>query len=139
MFTLPDHPLGKLQQAVSQTTGFTAQKETRQTDALLLKIKDPALLAHHVSKKGTKTNYKFAEGIHDTFNFPISNTVNFLEGVFQKPIVGDPSLSGYYDFAFRWQDPQQKEAALNRELEEAGLELMPTNTPIEMLIVEKAN
>jgi RNA polymerase sigma factor (sigma-70 family) len=137
MFTLPDHPLGKLQQAVSRTTGFTAQKESCQTDAFLLKVKDPALLAIHAGKKGSKMNYKQDNGMISWSNFPMSFVVGFLEGAFHKPVLMQPDLSGNYDFTFQWQDPQQKEAALNQELEEAGLELMPTNMPIEMLVVEK--
>ena len=32
MFTLPNYPMEKLQQAISRTTGFAARKEIRQTD-----------------------------------------------------------------------------------------------------------
>jgi uncharacterized protein (TIGR03435 family) len=137
MFTLPNYPMEKLQQAISRTTGFAARKEIRQTDVFLLNIKDPALLALHVSKKGTKMNHKYGEGIQAAFDQPISDTARFLEGVFHKPVLAPPDLSGRYDFTFQWQDPQQKEAALNQELEGAGLELMPTNMPVEMLVVEK--
>ena len=137
MFTLRDHPMEKFQQAVSRITGFTAQKEIRQTDALLLKIKDPALLAQHVSKKGTKMSHKYGEGIQAAFNQPILDTAHFLETTFHKPVLVQIGMTERYDFTFRWQDPQHKQTDLNRELEEAGLELMPTNMPIEMLVVEK--
>ena len=137
MFTLPDHPMDKLQQTIAEMTGFAARKEIRKTDVLLLHIKDPALIALHVSKKGTKTKFKYDEGIREMLNFPISSTAEFLEGVFHKPVLVQPGVSERYDFTFKWQDPQNKETDLNRELEEAGLELMPTNLPIEMLVVEE--
>ncbi len=139
MFTLPDHPMKKLQQAITQKTGFGARKEIRDTHVLLLNTKDPALLALHESKKGTKANYEHDNNMQATFNFPISNTARFLEGVFHKPVVVEPGLSGRYDFTFRWQDPQRAEEALTEELDQDGLELVPTNMPIEMLVVEKAN
>jgi RNA polymerase sigma factor (sigma-70 family) len=136
MFTLPNQE--KLQETVARTTGFTARKEIRPTDVLLLNIRDPALLAIHVSKKGTRTNYKYGEGVRATFNYPIANTVSFLEGVFQKPIITGPGFLGKYDFAFQWQDSQQKATAVTQELEQAGLELVPTNMPIEMLVVKQS-
>jgi uncharacterized protein (TIGR03435 family) len=138
MFTLPNHPMEKLQQAITQTTGFIALKEIRQTDVFLLKVEDPSLFALHVSKRGTKMNHKWGNNMRSASNQPISDTAQFLERAFHKPVLVQPDLSGRYDFTFQWQDPQQKEAALNLELEDAGLELTPTNMPIEMLVVEKA-
>ncbi len=138
MFTLPNHPIEKLQQAISRTTGFAARKEIRQTDVFLLNIKDPALLALHVSKKGTKMNHKQENNMWAAFNQPISDTARFLEGVFHKPVLAPPDLSGRYDFTFQWQDPRLRPEALKQGLDEAGLELVPTNMPIEMLVVEKA-
>ncbi len=138
MFTLPNHPTEKLQQAISRTTGFEARKEIRQTDVFLLNVKDPARLALHVSKKGTKMNHKQENNMWAAFDQPISDTTRFLEGVFRKPVLAPPDLSGRYDFTFQWQHPQQRQEALKQELEEAGLELVPTNMPLEMLVVEKA-
>jgi uncharacterized protein (TIGR03435 family) len=128
----------KLQQAISRTTGFAARKETRQTNVLLLKVKDPALLALHVSKKGTKVNYKQDGNLRTTSNFPISSTAEFLESAFHKPVLVQSGLSQHYDITFRWpDDPQQWEAALTHELDQMGLELVPSIEPVEMLVVEK--
>jgi uncharacterized protein (TIGR03435 family) len=137
MFIFPNSQLKALQQAISKKFDYTIRKEIRQTEVLMLKVKDPALLALHASKAGRKVNYKQNKGMRTTSNFPISNTMDYLEGVFHTPITGQPSLSGRYDFTFQWQDPQQMEAALTRELEQAGLELVPSREPIEMLVVEK--
>ena len=115
-----------------------ARKEIRQTDVFLLNIKDSALLALHVSKKGTKMNHKQDNNMWAAFNQPISDTARFLEGVFHKPVLAPPDLSGRYDFTFQWQDSQLRPEALKQGLDEAGLELVPTNMPIEMLVVEKA-
>ena len=139
MFTLPNYPMEKLQQAISRTTGFAARKEIRQTDVCLLNIKDPARLGLHVSKKGTKMNHKQENSMWAAFNQPISDTARFLEGVFHKPVLAPPDLSGRYDFTFQWQDSQLRPEALKQGLDKAGLELVPTNTPVEMLVVEKTN
>jgi len=139
MFIFPNSRIVTLQQAISKKFGYTIEKETRQTEVLVLTVKDPALLALHVSKKGTKMNHKRDNNVRSTFNEPMSDTAQFLEGAFHKPVLVQPGLSGRYDFTFRWQDPQLREEVLNQELEEAGLELLPTNMPIEMLVVEKVN
>jgi uncharacterized protein (TIGR03435 family) len=138
MFTLPKHPMEKLQGAITRTTGFAARKETRETDVLLLKIKDPGLLALHASKRGSKTHYKHDEGMIGWSNFPLSFIVGFLEGAYHKPILVQPGLSGNYDITFQWEDVNRREQAVSEELAQAGLELVPTNMPIEMLVVEKA-
>jgi uncharacterized protein (TIGR03435 family) len=139
MFIFPNSRIETLQQAISKKFGYTMKKEIRQTDAFVLKVKDPALLALHASKKGTKMSHQRDNNMRSAFNQPISDTAQFLEGTFHKPVLVEPGLSGRYNFTFRWQDPQLKEEALSQDLEEAGLELVPTNLPIEMLVVEKVN
>jgi uncharacterized protein (TIGR03435 family) len=70
------------------------------------------------------------------------------EGYFQKPCIDTTEADAKYDFALQWADPadltgESRLAALQpvieRQLERLGLELVPTNMPIEMLVVEKAN
>ena len=137
MFIYPNSRRGILQRAISKRFGYRIRKEIRQTDALLLEVKDSALLALHVSKKGTRMNIKFSEGMRAAFGQPLSDTARFMEGAFNRPVLVPVDSSERYDLTFQWQDPQQMVADLNRELEAAGLQLVPTNMPIEMLVVEK--
>ena len=58
MLTLPDHPKEALQKAIQRKFGFTARRETREADVLVLKVKDPRLLALHASKPGSKVDFK---------------------------------------------------------------------------------
>ena len=138
MLTLPDHQLEALQKAIQQQFGFTARRETRETDVLLLKVKDPGLLALRVSKRGRKMDFKHDEGMWALSNFPISDVADYLEGTFDKPAIVQPGLSGNYDITFQWDEAQGKKQALTDELAQAGLELVPSREPIEMLVVEKA-
>jgi len=138
MFTLPNHPMEKLRQAITRTTGFTARKEIRPAEVLVLKVKDPALLALHASQPGSKRHFKYDNGMRAYSNFPMSAITRFLENSLHQPVRLPTGLSGNYDFTFQWQDPQQMAEALTRELEAAGLELAPRTEPIEMLVVEKA-
>ena len=44
--------------AIGKKLGCIISKESIETNVLALKIKDPALLAKHVSKKGSKVEFK---------------------------------------------------------------------------------
>ena len=137
MLTLSDRQLEALQKAIQGQFGFAARRETRETDVLLLKVKDPKLLALHASKRGSKMHFKYDEGLWALSNFPISDVADYLEGTFDKPAIVQPGLSGNYDITFQWDEAQGKKQALTDELAQAGLELVPSREPIEMLVVEK--
>jgi uncharacterized protein (TIGR03435 family) len=137
MLTLRDRPMEALQKAIQRQFGFAGRRETRETDVLLLKVKDPGLLALHTSKRGSKMGFKHDEGMWAWANFPISFVADYLEGTFNKPVIVQPGLSGNYDITFQWQDAEGKKQALTDELAQAGLELVPSREPIEMLVVEK--
>jgi len=137
MLTLHSHQKEALQEAIKRQFGFTARRETRETDVLVLKVKDPGLLALHASKPGSKKNFKNGERMWAWSNFPISTIAQFSETRFYKPVVVQPGLSGNYDFTYQWEDSQDNKQALTDELAQAGLELVPSREPIEMLVVEK--
>jgi uncharacterized protein (TIGR03435 family) len=137
MLTLPDHQPEALQEAIKRQFGFAARSETTETNVLLLKIKDPGLLALHTSKRGSKMDFKHDENLWAWSSFPISYVADYLEGAFEKPVIVQPGLSGNYDITFQWEDAQGKKQALTDELAQAGLELVPSREPIEMLVVEK--
>ncbi len=137
MLTLPHRPKEALQEAIQRKFGINARRETRETDVLLLKVKDAGLLALHTSKRGSKMDFKHDENLWAWTNFPISFVSDYLEGVFGKPVIVQSGLSGNYDITFQWEDAQDQRQALSNELAQAGLELVPSREPIEMLVVEK--
>jgi uncharacterized protein (TIGR03435 family) len=137
MLTLPAHQKEALQEAIKRKFGFTARRETRETEVLLLKVKDPGLLALHASKRGSKMGFKHDEGMWAWTNFPISFVADTLENLFDKPVIVQPGLSARYDITFQWEDVNNREQAVSNELAQAGLELVPSREPIEMLVVEK--
>jgi len=140
MLTLRDHPTEALQKAIQRQFGFTIRRETRETDVLWLKVKDPTLLALHASDSGSKMDFKQDKGMWAYIGFPISQVAEyFLEGMaFDKPVLLEPGLAGKFDLTFQ-EDAEDMQQAASNELAQAGLELVPSREPIEILVVEKAN
>jgi uncharacterized protein (TIGR03435 family) len=139
MLTLRSHKKAALQKAIQKQLGYTARRETRDTDVLLLKVKDPALLAPHISSRLSKIHFKQSRGFWAYTNFPISMEAHFFEGSFNKPVIIDPGAWGNYDLSFQWPNAAAREQAVLNGLAQAGLELIPTNMPIKMLVVEKSD
>jgi uncharacterized protein (TIGR03435 family) len=67
-------------------------------------------------------------------NQPIATLAYFNEYFLEAPVENHTSLKGYYDLKWDSSPDGLKQA----ELENLGLELVPTNMPIEMLVVEEA-
>ena len=63
-----------------------------------------------------------------------------LENMLQIPVINQTGIAGRFDIDLQWNlnDPQH-DSLKQALLDQLGLELMPTNMPIGMLIVEKAN
>ena len=137
MLTLPGRPMEALQEALKRKFGFTAQRETRETDVLVLKVKDPRLLALHASKRGSKMDFKVGTNSYAYSNIPISMEAQMLEAFSCKPVIVQPGLSGNYDLTIQWVDINSREQAVANELAQTGLELVPSREPIEMLVVKK--
>jgi len=142
MLTLREHPLEALQKEIQRQFGVVARREIRETNVLVLKVKNPGLFASHVSKSGSKMDFKNGfknNGLWAWSNSPISFVADYLEdGIFHKPVVMRPELPDRYSLAFHWNDSDDSEQTVSDELAQAGLELVPGSEPIEMLVVEKA-
>ena len=137
MLTLRSHSNEALQKAIKEKFGITAKRETRETDVLVLQIKDSGLLAGHVSQGRGRVGFKYENGLAAWSNAPISKIADFLEHTFDKPVIVQSDLTGKYDITFQWEQGQNERRALSDELAQAGLELVPDREPIEMLVVEK--
>jgi len=137
MLTLTNHQQEILQEAINQKFDLTARHEMHETDVLLLQVKDPTLLARHISKPGGKLNIKQTNDLHTWLHCPISYEAEFLENAFDKPVIVQTPLSENYDITFQWAGAKDRNQVLAGELAEAGLELVPSREPVELLIIEK--
>jgi uncharacterized protein (TIGR03435 family) len=148
--TMPK-PTDALHTAITKQLGLTAQPETRSTDVLLLKVWDPDKL--NALRTRGKPFACYGTGHGETqfryfTNAPLSLlTQQIVEGYFRKPCIDDTGEKGNYDFSIQWDEPKglagqsrwdALQPVIEQRLNSLGLELVHTNMPMQMLVVNKA-
>ena len=142
--TLPQGSREALQQELKSKLGLVGHRETKQMDVLLLNVRNVNAPGIHppiqggycnLSNNGNKIEIKWA-------NEPLSKIVSFLESGSPMPIIDQTGATNRCSIDIKWvemggQDAEHK-ALQQVLLNQLGLELVATNMPIEMLVVEKA-
>jgi uncharacterized protein (TIGR03435 family) len=140
---LPSGAAEALKQAVKDKIGLIGKRETRQTEVLLLTVRNPGSTG---LKPSTATAANQSEGGGPGgclfVNVPISHLASFLEDSLGIPVLDHTGLAGNFDIKLKWRvDRAHKDhntdALKQALLNELGLELVPSTEPIEMLVVEK--
>ena len=145
--TCPTARVEALQKELKRKFGVVGRRETRETDVLLLRVKRPD--APGLETQCT-TGHNGFSSFHDQSDneFPsgpaqcrMPDFDLYLERTFEIPVVDQTGLAGRYDIDLKWNetrlaatDPTILKQAL---LDQLGLELVPGNEPIEMLVIEK--
>ena len=126
---------------VKKKFGLIGTIQMRDADVLLLRAKyigSGDLKPAGTSPAGQKTELRW--GAISVTNTPISTLASFLESYFQKPVIDQTGLEGNYDISFDskddWRHPNP-EKVKQAVLDQLGLELIATNMPIDMLVVER--
>ncbi|HEY5296787.1 MAG TPA: TIGR03435 family protein [Verrucomicrobiae bacterium] len=144
----------ELQKEITKKFGVEGHLEMRNTDVLALKAKNGGAqnfkVSHSMphglamqpifepSQNGARVGYNYHEQ-------SVTTMTSLLENELKIPIVDETGLAGEYDFSLSWIQPSSEHKLklpnineLNPILiDQLGLELVPTNMPIEMLVVEK--
>jgi len=147
LITLPSQQKEALQEELKKQFGLTAHAETRETDVLLLKIADPAKSQLHRTKGGGYANYLTGSGNSQKRiyrNAGLAVVADYIE--VKNPVFDRTESKEHYDFNFQW--PEQKGPSIDAmnsaldiwtdQLNQVGLELVPSREPVKMLVVEKA-
>lgn len=146
---LPDGNDVALQNEVRKKFGLVGRKEVRNTGALLLKVENAAVLQTHVFNGNG--DFALPRGLQYG-DESLAAVAAGVELMFDQPVVDATGLSGPYHLQFlvdefpgnetRWSSIEARietiKDAFQDELDQDGLELVPTNMPIEMIVVEKA-
>jgi RNA polymerase sigma factor (sigma-70 family) len=133
-----------LQQALKKKFGLIAHWETRDMAVLLLKMKYPNAPGLQVTAiargfgQGDKGKYSIKGG-------SISQLAGYLEDdLLDRPVIDQTGLTNTYDIELTWDSPGRDwnnptRPVLDRILlDQLGLELVPTNMPLEVLVIAKA-
>jgi uncharacterized protein (TIGR03435 family) len=146
--TLPQASGAALQAELKSKLGFVGHPEMRDTDVLVLKVRRPSApgLLPPVSGHSDGRN----KGHYYCDNSPIASDsewyrgiTRFLEEYFGMPVIDQTGLTQNYHIDLKWnerfkEDPDH-DALKQALLDQLGLELLPANMPVEMLVVERAN
>jgi uncharacterized protein (TIGR03435 family) len=143
--SLPEGSLQGLQEEMKKTLGYTGHREVRETDVLLLKVRNAnASGLRPATGKGGQNWHQ--EGRYFCDDVPISSTnrasqglAQFLEQVFELPVIDQTGLTEYFNLDLRWdaRNPNQLDAIKKAMLTRLGLELAPARQPVEMVVMER--
>ena len=141
MATLPNCSRKAFQAEVEQKISVSIHPELRETDVLLLKVKNaeaPGLIVG--TTKGSAMRWQSGDAIYYTTNTPISDLGAFLEepNHFNQPVIDQTGLIDKYNINIKW-TPHDKDSLKKVLLDQLGLELVPSREPVKMLVVEKTN
>ena len=129
---------------IKRKYGFVARRETQERDMFLLKIRNPGAAG---LQKIVQDDPNYGSPIQSSIeglnskNFPLDGLARQLEGHLQIPVLDQTGLTNHITLDLRWNklSGETVEDTTKRVvLDQLGLELVPTNMPIEMLVVEKA-
>lgn len=139
-----------LQNEIERQFGIKGTYETRDTEVLLLRPVSTGVRGFKVSHSmpsGQANGVKrialgVKNGNHTFFEQPIGVLAYALEQNCKLPIVDKTGLTENYDYALKWDQSDSKQPnleSLNQALtDQLGLELVRTNMPMKMLVIEKA-
>jgi uncharacterized protein (TIGR03435 family) len=134
----------ELQKEIAKQFGIKGTYETRDTEVLLLSPVSSGVRGFKVShtmRNGIALSSK--SGNRTFFAQPVGVLAFTLEQNFKLPIVDKTGLTETYNYAFNWDETDPKlpnlDSLKQALADQLGLELVRTNMPMKMLVIEKAN
>jgi len=163
LVTVKNDPKGALREEIKKQFGIVAHTEIQDTDAFILRISNlnaPGLKINtsNSTDGGSSDEPENLKVINlkmsgmtaivgrDSSGAPVIKTnldnsiVHVLEGAYLgRPVIDETGLTESYDFELHLNSKMKNytEAVENALRDQLGLELVLTNMPIEMLVVEK--
>ena len=127
-------------QAVAATFGLTVKRETRDIEVLVLKTNATSLEA---LPKSTNPDGKYSAFCDEAAatNQPLSALAEELEISSAKPVLDETGLTNHYDFDIKWKQKDYSHpniAGMIAAVKSLGLELVPENKSMEVVVVRKA-
>jgi len=143
---LPSGNDDALQNEIKRKFGFTGRRETRNAEVLLLEVQNAQApdrqLANPKAREGnSQSSWRSGPGSFICRNQAIDVLVGYLEDHFKIPVIDQTGLTNQFDIDLKWDEADYRhpnlESLTPALLDQLGLALVPTNMPIEMLVVGK--
>ncbi len=143
--TLPQGSRAALQRELKVKLGLVGRRETENMDVLLLKVNHanaPGLKPPNPEEDHTYWSpgvFHSSNATMDTGAPRFDGLADYLERYFKMPVIDQTDFTQYFSFDLRWKETRghpNHEGLEQVLLNQLGLELVPTNMPIEMLVVE---
>jgi uncharacterized protein (TIGR03435 family) len=131
-----------LQKEIQKKFGIAGHLEMRQADALVLSPAASGIMGFTNSHKMPKgIAFETGAGKLAFHEQPVGILVMSLQQKFQMPVINQTDIKGAYDFSLNWDEPDRTHPnpdGLKQALhDQLGLDLISTNIPMKMLVVEK--
>ncbi|MEO7298385.1 MAG: TIGR03435 family protein [Verrucomicrobiota bacterium] len=131
-----------LQQEIRKRFGIAGRFESHPKDVFILKAKDANALKLTLRVDDSEKAGMWFEGQFKWGGQPTGQLANWLERYFKVPVVDQTGMTnlGDYNFDLNWneQDMMRRDSEkLKRALNQIGFDLISTNQPIEILVVER--
>lgn len=131
-----------LRQEIKRKWGITARSIACETNVVMLRVKSSSLpnlklsteYPHYISMLWNNQRNRLT-----CRNSSLGDCVKFIEVMAHFPVVDETGLAGFYDFDLNCREKSIEEHdwdSVNQGLNELGLELVVTNMPIEMRLIE---
>jgi uncharacterized protein (TIGR03435 family) len=147
LVTTPSDVREHLRTAIKKQLGYSTHRETRDTDALILKVNDPSLPGLMASAADEPSDINYKNGKLYFTHKPLDTIVDGLSQGLDKPVVDQTGLTNYYDFSVAWNSGTEKAiqhssfdmGRTEKVLAGWGLGFEPTNISMDVYVVEKAH
>jgi len=136
---LPEGSAEALGREIERKFDLKVTRKTVQTDVLLLTVRSSGMPGlKPASSQPTQLNED--DNRFQGSNTSLVNLSSFLESCFKIPVVNGTGLTQNFDIDLTWNRNDPTHDSLKQVLfDQLGLELVPTNMPIEMLVIEKGS
>lgn len=145
--TLPQNSREALQQELKAKLGLVGHVVTENEDALLITVSRNGAAGLKPPVRG-RIDGSMKDGYFHTSDAPIGvgegfqGLAAYLEGYFKMPVIDETGLTQHFAMDLRWRedkDHRNPDGLKQAMLDKLGLELVPTNMPVKILVMEKVH
>ena len=142
--SVPNNAQENLQEKIRKQFGYTGRKIMVETNAFLLRASDSSSnkLTKSLWPKAMRQLTNNPNQFENWPTQPMSTVASYLEAEMKIPVLDQTGLTNFFDMSLEWKRQKVSQELNNVSLKKAmheqlGLELIPTNMPVEMLVVER--